>query len=355
MFDELTFETILKRMLERVPNDRDKREGSIIYDSIAPDAAEFAIWYIMLDAILNETFADTATREYLIKRVSERGIVPKTATKAILKGVFTPSTVNLKMNARFSCDNLNYKVIEKIADGEYLLECETVGTIGNENFGKLIPIEYVAGLETANLTELMIPAIDDEDTEVLRQRYFDSFDKNAYGGNISDYIEKTNALNGVGCTKVTPVWQGGGTVLLTILDAEFNKASDVLIEDVQTAIDPNGDAMGLGIAPIGHIVTVKTADAVTIDVTANFIFSDDYNFAGSQDKIKKAIEDYLLELRSVWADNNYLTIRTLQIESRILQNVQGILDITNTKINGIESNLVLGEYEIPVMGGVANE
>lgn len=355
MFENMTFEVLMQRMLAKVPDNMDKREGSIIYDAIAPVAIEFVKAYISLDAVLNESFADTQTREFLIRRVAERGLEPRKATKAILKGVFTPATLELKMNVRFNCGALNYRIVEKIKNGEYRLECESLGTVGNEVFGKLIPIEYIQGLQTAELTELLIPAEDDEDTEVLRKRYFDSFDKNAYGGNRADYIEKTNALNGVGCTKVTPVWNGGGTVLLTILNSEFNPASEELIKDVQDVIDPSGDAAGLGIAPIGHVVTVKTATTIPINITAKFLFSDDFNFAGSKAYIEKAIQDYLLEQRKVWAESNYLVIRALQIEARILTSVQGVLDIVDTKINGSAENLTLREYEIPVFGGVSDE
>lgn len=355
MFENMTFDILMQRMLSKVPDNMDKREGSIIYDAIAPVAVELVNAYISLDAVLNESFADTQTREFLIRRVAERGLELRTATKAIWKGMFTPATLELAIDTRFNCDNLNYRIIEKIANGEYRVECETAGTVGNETFGKLIPIEYVYGLETATLTELLIPAEDDEDTEVLRKRYFDSFDKNAYGGNVADYIEKTNAINGVGSTKVTPVWQGGGTVLLTILNSEFNPASSELIADVQDAIDPTGDATGLGIAPIGHIVTVKTATTVPINISASFIFSDDYNFAGCKDQIENAIKDYLLEQRKLWADSDYLILRVLQIEARILGNVQGILDIVNTKINDTTENLQLSEYQVPVFGGVTDE
>lgn len=355
MFESMTFDALMKRMLDKVPNDIDKREGSIIYDAIAPVAIELVNAYISLDAVLNESFADTQTREFLIRRAAERGIVPFPATKAILKGVFTPATLEIPIGTRFSCDNLNYSVVAKIAAGEYRMECETVGTVGNETFGKLIPIEYVDGLETATLTELLIPAEDDEDTEVLRKRYFDSFNNNAYGGNIADYIEKTNSLNGVGCTKVTPVWNGGGTVLLTILDSEFNPASEELIADVQEAIDPTQDESGLGIAPIGHVVTVKTATTVPINVAAKFLFSDNYTFENTKAQIEQVISDYLLEQRKLWAESDYLIIRVLQIEARILANVQGVLDITDTKINGSAENLQLSEYQVPVLGVVTNE
>ena len=40
MYESQTFDVILKRMLDRVSSSLDKREGSIIYDAIAPTANE---------------------------------------------------------------------------------------------------------------------------------------------------------------------------------------------------------------------------------------------------------------------------------------------------------------------------
>ena len=50
--DNNTFENILKRMLDKVPDILDKRQGSIIYDALAPAAAELAQCYISLDVFL---------------------------------------------------------------------------------------------------------------------------------------------------------------------------------------------------------------------------------------------------------------------------------------------------------------
>lgn len=38
--DQMTFESILSAMLQRVPDTVDKREGSVIYDALSPAAAE---------------------------------------------------------------------------------------------------------------------------------------------------------------------------------------------------------------------------------------------------------------------------------------------------------------------------
>ena len=64
MFEDMTYEYILQRMLNKIPSSMDKREGSIIYDALAPAAVELAQLYMDLDLTLNETFADTASRQY---------------------------------------------------------------------------------------------------------------------------------------------------------------------------------------------------------------------------------------------------------------------------------------------------
>ncbi len=350
MYESLTYETILKRMLDTVPSNMDKREGSIIYDAIAPCAVELQLMYIELDVILKETFADTASREFLIRRAAERGITPYEATYAIVQGEFD---IAIDIGTRFRCDSLTYIVTEYIDDFIYKLQCETVGSVGNGTFGNLIPIGYINGLTYAEITDILIHGADEEDTEAFRVRYFETFETKTYGGNIADYLEYTNRIDGVGATKVTPVWAGGGTVKLTILNAEYDKASDLLIETVQEIIDPTGDGFGMGIAPIGHTVTVDTVEEISVAITTSIMFDSGYSFTSLQTKINDTIEAYLLELRKEWASSDELIVRIAQIDSRIM-NLQGVLDVGSTKINSSTTNLTLSAYEMPVFGGVTN-
>lgn len=337
-------------MLERVPETIDKREGSIIYMALAPAAAELAQMYIELDVIMNETFADTASREYLIRRASERGIVPKQATKSILKGTFN---IDVEIGSRFSLDDLNYEVIEKISEGVYKLQCETAGELGNAYFGELIPVDYIEGLETAELTELLIPGVDAEETEVFRSRYFDSLDSQAFGGNVSDYKEKVSALNGVGGVKVYPVWNGAGTVKIVIINSSFQKPSTELVESVQTTIDPVvNQGEGVGIAPIGHTVTVEGVAETTVNISTNITFQEGWTIDGSRSYIENAIDTYFDELAKNWGSqtkDESLIVRISQIEIRLL-NVPGILDIADTTLNGSAQNLVLTSTNIPKRG-----
>ena len=337
MYEAMTYESILEQMLDRVPNEFDKREGSIIYDALAPAAAELAILYIELDTILNQTFADTSTGEYLEKRCAERGLTRKEATYAVVKGVFTPSTVDV-IGQRFRCGDIYYTVND---DGT--LTCETSGIIPNGVTGQLIPVNYIDGLVSASISQVLIPGEDEETDEELRKRYYDTISSQAFGGNITDYKEKTNAIDGVGGVKVTPVWNGGGTVLLTIITSDYTVPSSTLITNVQAQID--------AIAPIGHTVTVKGVSGARIDITADITYQDGWDWSSTGDYIKTAIDKYFTELTNTWEDNNNLVVRISGIEQKILA-CAGVLDVQNTTLNGGTSNIQLDVDEIPVRGDV---
>ena len=355
MYENVTFDSIMKDMLSRVPSTMDKREGSVIWDALAPCAAELQNVYIALDTVLNETFADTASLFYLAKRAAERGISQKLASHAVLRGDFTPVDLELSIGSRFSCDNLNYSVTEKIEPGAYKLTCETAGTEGNKYFGTLIPIEYVYGLEKAELTEVLIPAEDDEDVESLRERYFKSMTSQAYGGNIADYKEKTMSIPGVGGVKVTPVWNGGGTVKLTIIDSAFNAPTDELIELVQNEIDPVGHSgEGFGLAPIGHVVTVVGVQSRKVDIATNITYQNGWDWNSAKAYILNAVDEYFKELSLNWDEEENMVVRISKLESKILS-CAGVLDISDTTLNGFASNLPLGAEEIPARGTVNGE
>lgn len=354
MYENITYESILQRMLDRIPDDMDKREGAVIYDALAPAAVELQLMYIELDTILRDTFASTTTdRDCMVLRAAERGITPGDASAALVKGTMTPASVNVPVGSRFSCGLLNYIVTEKIKAGEYQLQCETSGSEANGNIGQLIPINYISGLETAQITELLVPGEDEEGLESIRKRYLASFDAEAFGGNKADYIQKCDAIQGVGPVRVTPAWNGGGTVKLTILDSEYHAASSTLLEKVQKTFDPNRDGMGDGLAPIGHVVTVETAEAVEVQVAAILSFKKGYDFDTLQESLKAEIDEYLSELRRSWGET-IPVVRISQVESRILS-VEGILDVTGTKLNGQEKNLSLTQYQIPTMGGIISD
>ena len=111
------------------------------------------------------------------------------ASKAILKGEFN---IDVPIGSRYYLEGLHYIVTEQIKQNTFKLQCETAGEQGNHYFGKLLPVEYIQGLTTANLIEVLIPGEDVESDQSLRQRYYDSLFGLAFGRNIADYKQKNN-------------------------------------------------------------------------------------------------------------------------------------------------------------------
>lgn len=399
MYETMTDDFLRERMLARVSDKLDKRPSAVIYDTHEATANELAILYTELEYLVKNSYGDTAAREFLILLCKDRGITPEPARRAVLKGVFEPDNIDVA-GQRFNIGDVNYTAVEQISPGEYRVECETEGIIGNQYLGQMIPMEYIPGLNTAELTELLIPGEEEEDTESLRARYFDSFNEQAFGGNRADYIAKVKSLPGIGAVKVTRVWNGdirpaemiptdavaawyesvtsglddevagwlsavyqaarkkkltvGGTVLVTVVNADdFGEASDILLDEVQTMLDPERNAgEGYGLAPIGHIVTVRSAEPVRIEVKTTLAFEEGYGWGNLKTPIESAVDDYLLELRKNWAQSGTTVVRLSHIESRILS-VPGVADVTDTKLNGTAENVTLSENEIPITGGVS--
>lgn len=358
--DSITFEELMKQKLKKVATNQDKRQSSIIYNAMAGNSAETIQMYTDLKFIEDRTYGDTAIGEDLDRRAAERGIVRYSNTKSILKGIFTKNNdgvhipFNVPIGSRFSGEDLNYIVDEKISDGEFKMICETAGEAGNRYFGRLTPIDYIHELATAQLVEILIPGEDTETDEHLRERYFESFGSQAFGGNIADYKKKTNSIAGVGSTKVYPVWNGGGTVKLVILDSTYNSPSNELIDKVQTIIDPEvNHGEGYGLAPIGHVVTVLGARSVDINISTRLTFQGSTTWESIKENVRQAIEEYFEELRQKWDKWDNIIIRISHIEMRIL-NITGILDIENTKINGSTENMELSDDEIPILNEVVN-
>lgn len=404
LFEDQTYENLLANAMARVSSTFDKREGSMVYNGVAPSMAELAQLYIGLDFVFTATYIATAPREYLIERAKDRGLAPKPASAAVFRAEFN---IEVPIGARFSCEDLNFYVSERMANEDtetglsFKVVCETPGTAANDYTGALVPIDYIDGLTTANIVELLIPGDDEEDTEVFRQRILDALQSQAFGGNQADYKQKVLEIDGVAAVKVHPVWNGdtppaqfipstdvqtwfngglagvtnsaakawitaiynaalnkkltvGGTVQLVIMAANNSAPSDELIDIVQTAIDPTQNAgEGLGLAPIGHIVKVDGVGLTTINISTSIALAAGWSAANAKPLIENVIDEYFNELAEAWEGSQSLTVRISQIESRILQECSAfVLDISSTKLNNSTNNIVLGVDSIPVRGVV---
>lgn len=374
--EQYTYEYLLQLALSYVPDNLDKRQGSVIFDSIAPFCQLLSAGAMMLRNFYTETYALTSTGQDLDTRVAEQGVTRYAATYAVKRVILKDSSGNpmsVPIGTRFSTvsdtNAVNYAVTDTykehgvVIPGSYEATCEEAGVIGNQYSGNLISISFVQGLASAEMTTIQVPARDEETDEELRERYFESMNSKAFAGNLSDYRNIVRDL-GVGAVQIYPVWNGGGTVKLSILDPEYNICSDEFVSYIQSAVDPENAAgergLGLGLAPIGHRVTVVSPEEVTVNVSANITIDSGYDASSVKESIKEALEGHIKSLRESWATANQLNQYMCNVFiSRVTATIittPGVANVASVKLNNLVSDIILEQtgqvQQLPKLGEV---
>jgi hypothetical protein len=136
------------------------------------------------------------------------------------------------------------------------------------------------------------------------------------------------------------------------------------VATVQEAMDPEDSegqrGVGLGIAPIGHKVTVVTPDEITIDVSATITLRTNYTKGQVEGLVSEALADYIQSLRASWADADDMNIYSCDVFiSRITSaiiNVTGIANVTDVLLNGTAQDISLIQsgtvQQLPKLGEV---
>ena len=347
-YESQTYETILSRMMGRVseqyPN-LDTREGSILFNALAPAALELAIMYTELDNVLKESFVNTASREYILIGCEQMGMDVSVfdASAGVHKGEFD---VEVPIGSRWNCDLYNYTVTEYLGlDGgyhTYKMDCDTVGTAPNNQTGDLTPItETPTGLTYARVTECLVEGENETSDEDVRTAYYEFVNSVATDGNVAQYKRWCSEYEGIGNAKIFPLWNGDNTVKVSILSVSNTKASDLLIQEFQEYLDPGSNGMGDGIAPIGAFVTVTTAEEVGINITATVTMKAGYS---DTTKINDALTNYFGSIAYEKSQVAYMNI------GAVILGVEGVESISNLTVNGGTSDITLSMEQIPVLG-----
>lgn len=359
----------LNLMLDNVPNDIDKREGSIIYDAVAPAAMVSAQQSLSLANIIRETYIKTAQGEFLDYRAVEHGTSRYAATNTEVKAKFNDddgNPVNVEVGDRFASiaeSPIFYTVIKANDDGTAEMQAEESGTRANSYIGQVLPVTPNDNLAWAEITEVTIPARDEENDEHLRARLLNNNSWVAYGGNVADYLDMTSKISDVGATQVYPVWNGAGTVKLVILNNDLMPASQTLIKKVKEEIDPeDNETQGYGLAPIDHQVTVVAPETFEVNIAMNVTTAENANIDTIRTNIKASLEELFKSLRKDWSVIDSATGRGYKLiiyRSKILSRVmtlEGVANATMPQLNGEDEDLQLvfnnTTSQLPVLGEV---
>ena len=352
MYEDKTYKSILADTKSDIGDEVIKVEGSLVHNALSALAYEIEKLYIQLDYIIEQSHAGTADLEHLEMIALDRGIVRKEATNAYVKAEFN---VAVPIGSRYSLKGYNNRAVEVINDRlhQYKMIVEETGLGPNDLRGDLIPIDFTEGLESAKVTELLVAGDDDESKESLYKRYIESFTSQSFAGNIAAYKEKFASIQGVGGSKIYPTWQGAGTVKAVLISSENTAVSSYLIEQIKKGAVPDKGA-GYGWVPIGHNLTIESVKEVIVAVSTQITYASGYSSANLAENIKAKIQGYLKGIAEAWKEGDEHTeaiVYISRLESAILD-VQGVLDVNNTSLNGNSSNLTLQSDEIPKMGEV---
>ena len=381
--DDNSFEKIMNRCLgNKILENVDKRPGSIIYDALAPICLELAEAYVKMDIMEEQTFLTTATGINLDKRAYDYGLTRTPATNALRIAEFKKYKTNSDGNfvkdengnkilinmdisegSKFTLpedSSITFEYIGK-TDGYNILQCEQTGTKGNEHIGAILPLTPIKDLIQSKIISTYKPAEDEETDEKLRERVVNSINYASFGGNINDYIEKVNAIDGVGNTKVFPAWQYNGSVLLSVVDPIFNPITDEFAKNLKEQIDPDeSTGQGIGIAPIGHYVTITTPVKKYVNVSMNVELTNTVTSETIKEDIEKKISEYFESVRKSFGQNVNLTIYRARIIEKVLE-LKNVLNITDVTLNGEFNDVVfidegfIGFQYLPYLGEVTIE
>lgn len=331
MFEKMTYEIILADMLSRVTSNVDKREGSVIYDALAPCAYQLAQTYFNLNNFIDLVSGDTAIREYLDRVVADYGLTRKQATKAVRKIVTTRS---VSIGSRWGLNDTSYVITELISTNIYKANCEQYGELGNIHTGTLENIDNISGI-TATLTDIITSGQDTESDDNLRSRFYAYLQRPSTSGNVFNYREWAMQVPGVGDAKVLPLWNGNGTVKIIVVNSEM---------EIDTTLEgPVYDYIET-VRPIGALVTVDSPNEKTINISANISLDGTALYEKVVTAFTAAVSAYFKDLVFETYIMSYAKIGS------ILLSIPGIADYDSLLVNGGVSNIEIDDLEMPILG-----
>lgn len=370
-----TEENIMNRMLNKVPSDIDKSEGSFIWDAQAPVAfmlSEAALW---AQELLRRGFASTVASDRpdirsaeLDLRTAEHGITRREAVASSGSVVFTgkPGTtvpagtyVATPADEGSGESSVEYVTtsgvtLSDLGTGAAPIRAVTPGSNGNVPAGVIqLMMTSVSGVTSVTNPEPTRSGTDTESDQSLLERFYAKVRSQGTSGNKAQYMQWANEIAGVGGVEVAPLWKGPGTVGLYLIDTDKRAASQDIVNAVQQYIDPSQDGQGEGVAPAGPIITVMPAAEVAIDISVKVQRTQEQ--PSTMEEIRKLIEDGVRTyLQQIAFNRKDPLVRYTRIAA-VLLDIPIIIDYSDLTINGHteQQNIEIGSGQVAVLGTVS--
>lgn len=313
------------------------------------------------------------------------------------------------------------------------VEAVEPGAAGNVASGAIdLLLSPIAGIASVNNSAAITGGSDIESDDAYRERLRLSWSSAQGSGSIADYERWCLAYPGIGFVRVTPIWNGPGTVRVVVTDVENNPVSDTVIDGLQELLDPFaaetvvdgtqssipstgatltvdstsgfassgqlyvGDDLisysgvtattftgvdglptsvsddtavvqhetGRGLAPVGAIVSVRTAQTVTLNIAAEVTLNEGYTLDGESGtiavlpEIQEAITNFVNNLPpgaepppGVDDGSGYVLLNRI---ASIILRTPGVYDITLAELDldGTNADFAVGALEVPEIGTI---
>lgn len=322
MFENYTQEYFLE-LAQRKATERglDATEGTLIFNAACLMAVMLEDAFDKAEEAYSNAFPDTADREHLIRFCRAAGTAPKAATSCTVK---IKTDGDIETGIRLNGDEYSYTVTKKLEDDEkgnhlFEAECDTAGTAPNGKLGNLTAEDEGTDESFCEIVEIITPGTDDEETQALRERYFESTDIPPMSGNRSYYKTATESIGGVGAAKVFGETSADGKSLVKIWITGENGtiATESVRAAVQEAIDPTGGE-GDGAACVDHTATVFTAQEEAVDLEIAVTAENGAEHGKLTQEIEDVVEKYFSQLNQSWDSVAALTVKASVIEANIM-------------------------------------
>ena len=344
MYEDYTVETIKNDIISRLSTDISTSEGSFTNDMISGVAYEIWKYYQALDAIVPIAYVDETSGEYIDKRCGEYGITRKSGSKATTTLTFsgTDNTTIESGKVFLTLDGMQFETDETvtISDGTVTVAATAVeiGEDYNVDAGTIIyQLVTVSGLTSVTNTAATGGA-DEETDAALVARLYDYLQNPATSGNASHYRQWALAVAGVGAAKVTPLWNGEGTVKVLIAGSDNGPVDPTIVSKCAAYIEES--------RPIGATVTVVSAEGLGINVSAVVDIDSSTTVTDVQTAFSTAIETYLKGI----AFSKY-TLVFNRIAAKLLD-IDGVINFKTLTVNGGTADIEIEEDQVPVLGTV---
>lgn len=350
--DSDLFGQIIEAMLDRLPSDIDTRENSVAYALLAPVAAELERIYIEAADEDRQSFlidADgnaTATGDRIDRRVQEFGITRKEGAKAEVTLTLTAdSPTVVPVFTRFMTSDSEPIVFETQAEVTATPAGANVTALSIEDglFNNVAPNTIDSGQDdfdriiTVTNANAAAGATDAESDEDLIDRFLAYMQRQATSGNAAHYERWATEVSGIREARVTPIWNGPGTVKVVLIAENGGAPVPTKVTEVANYIEEQ--------RPIGATVTVIGIQERVIAVSATVVLQPGVLLADVKASFATAYSAYLESIPSGG-------VVTPTKVGGILINTDGVADYSALTLNGATNAITLTGDELAVSGTV---